>query len=61
MTEEKFQSNLVERMWKMEGLISEAKNLHCLSRAKYMGLKKTQIQAYMVASALNLKRLTTGA
>jgi IS5 family transposase len=59
MTEEKFQSNLVERMWKMEGLISEAKNLHCLSRAKYRGLKKTQIQAYMVASALNLKRLTT--
>lgn len=57
MTQEIFQNNLLERRWKMEGLISEAKNLHCLSRAKYRGLKKTQIQAYMVASALNLKRL----
>ena len=46
-------------MWKMEGLISEAKQRHCLSRAKYKGLIKTQIQAYMVASALNMKRLVT--
>jgi IS5 family transposase len=59
MAQEVFRNNLVERMWKMEGLINEAKNLHGLSRAKYRGLKKTQIQAYMVASALNLKRLTT--
>jgi hypothetical protein len=56
-TEKLFQQNLIERMWKMEGIISEAKNLNGLSRAKYRGLKKTQIQAYMVASALNLKRL----
>ncbi len=58
-TEELFQQNLIERMWKMEGIISEAKNLNGLSRSKYRGLKKTQIQAYMVASALNLKRLVT--
>ena len=44
-------------MWKMEGLISEAKNQHCLSRAKYRGLMKTQIQTYMAASVLNMKRL----
>lgn len=57
MQKELFQDNLVERMWKMEGIISEAKNQHCLNRAKYRGLMKTQIQAYMVASALNMKRL----
>jgi hypothetical protein len=37
--------------------ISEAKNRHCLSRAKYRGLIKTQIQAYMSACAQNMKRL----
>lgn len=57
MEKEYFQNNLVERMWKMEGLINEAKQRHCLSRAKHRGLMKTQIQAYMVASALNMKRL----
>ena len=48
MEKKSFQENLVERMWKMEGIISEAKQRHCLSRAKYRGLIKTQIQAYMV-------------
>jgi transposase len=57
MEKELFQKNLVERMWKMEGIISEAKQRHGLSRAKYRGLMKTQIQAYMVASVLNMKRL----
>lgn len=57
MTTEEFQKNLVERMWKMEGIISEAKLRNGLSRAKYRGLMKTQIQAYMVASAQNMKRL----
>jgi len=48
---------LVYYAWKMEGIISEAKQRHCLSRAKYRGLMKTQIQAYMVGSVLNMKRL----
>lgn len=57
MVSNEFQKKLTERMWKMEGIISEAKQRHCLSRAKYRGLMKTQIQAYMIASALNMKRL----
>lgn len=52
-----FQAKLAERMWKVEGLISEAKQLHGLSRAKYRGLTKTQIQVYLIASVLNIKRL----
>jgi hypothetical protein len=52
-----FREKLIERMWKIEGLISEEKNQHCLSRAKYRGLMKTQIRAYMAASVLNMKRL----
>lgn len=59
MQEKSFQENLVERMWKMEGIISEAKQRHCLSRAKYRGLMKTQIQAYMVASVMNIKRIVS--
>jgi transposase len=57
MGTEEFQKKMTERMWKMEGIISEAKLRNGLSRAKYRGLMKTQIQAYMVASALNMKRL----
>lgn len=57
MEKKTFQENMVERMWKMVGIISEAKQRHCLSRAKYRGLMKTQMQAYMVASILNMKRL----
>lgn len=57
MATEEFQNSLTERMWKMEGVISEAKLRNGLSRAKYKGLMKTQIQAYMVASTINIKRL----
>jgi len=53
-----FYTKMCERFWKVEGIIGEAKNRHCLSRAKYRGLTKTQIQAYMSASAQNIKRLT---
>lgn len=59
MEQEVFQNKLTERMWKMEGVISEAKQRHGLSKAKYRGLIKTQIQAYMVAVVLNIKRLVT--
>ena len=39
------------------GIISEAKNRQDLSRAKYRGLMNMQIQAYLSASAQNIKRL----
>ena len=44
-------------MWKIEGLFAEAKQKHNLSRAKYRGTSKVQIQAYLSATAQNLKRL----
>lgn len=52
-----FCTKLAERMWKVEGLISEAKQLHGLTKARYRGLSKTQIQVYLIASVLNIKRL----
>jgi transposase len=57
MQEPVFQSAMKERMWKIEGINAEAKQLHGLKRAKYRGLSKIQIQAYMTASVQNLKRL----
>ena len=57
MREPTFGEKLSERMWKMEGLFAEAKQNHCLSRAKYRGRSKVQIQAYLSAMVQNLKRL----
>ena len=57
MQEPTFGAKLAERMWKIEGLFAEAKRNHCLSRAKYRGRSKVQIQAYLCAMAQNLKRL----
>jgi len=55
---EYFKSRLRERKWKIEGLFGEAKENHGLRRAKYRGLDKVQIQLYMTATVLNLKRLS---
>ena len=52
-----FRMTLSERMWKIEGLFAEAKQNHNLSRAKYRGTSKVQIQAYLSAIVQNLKRL----
>ena len=52
-----FKAKMTERMWKLEGLFAEAKNWHNLSRARYRGLGKMQIQAYLTASVQNVKRL----
>jgi len=41
----------------IEGLFAEAKQNHCMSRAKYRGRSKVQIQAYLCAMVQNLKRL----
>jgi transposase len=57
MDEPQFKQNVSERMWKMEGLFAEAKQNHCLARAKYRGRTKVQIQAYLIAIVQNLKRL----
>ena len=57
MQEKEFQEALRERMWKIEGINAEAKNYHGLKRARYRGLRKVQIQANMVGTVQNLKRL----
>jgi len=35
-----FKNKLKERQWKIEGLFAEAKENHCLRRAKYRGIHK---------------------
>ena len=57
MRDPTFGEKMSERMWKIEGLFAEAKQNHNLSRAKYRGRPKVQIQAYLSAMAQNLKRL----
>ncbi len=57
MRDPTFGEKMSERMWKIEGLFAEAKQNHNLSRAKYRGRPKVQIQAYLSAIAQNLKRL----
>ena len=57
MRDPAFGEKLSERMWKMEGLFAEAKQNHGLSRARYRGRSKVQIQAYLSAIVQNLKRL----
>jgi IS5 family transposase len=52
-----FRQKMSERMWKSEGIFAEAKQNHGLSRARYRGRAKVQIQAYLSATAQNLKRL----
>ena len=54
---EEFRKIRGERQWKMEGIFAEAKNYHGLERARYRRRHKMQIQAYMIASVQNLKRL----
>ncbi len=57
MQTDKFKQALSERMWKMEGVISELKLQQSLNRAKYRSVAKTQIQAYLAAITINIKRL----
>jgi transposase len=52
-----FSKKLRERMWKMEGIFAEAKELHGLRRARYRSRWKVQVQVYMIATVQNLKRL----
>jgi len=57
METEEFKQKLRERLWKIEGVMNELKNYHCLSKAQFRGIDNTQIQAYMAATAINIKRL----
>ncbi len=57
METEEFKKKMRERLWKIEGVMNELKNYHNLSRAKVKGLGEVQIQAYMAAIAINIKRL----
>ena len=43
--------------WRSEGFHGEAKSWHGLARAVRRGLANMQIQAYLTAAAVNLKRL----
>ena len=52
-----FKKKLSERLWKIEGVMNELKNYHGLTKAKFRGLQNMQIQAYMAAIAVNIKRL----
>ncbi|RZV25633.1 transposase, partial [Legionella longbeachae] len=57
METEEFKEKFRERLWKIEGVMNELKNYHCLSKAKYRGLDNMQIQAYIAAVVINIKRL----
>ncbi len=57
MKERAFKEKLHERMWMIEGVMNKLKNYHTLSRAQYRGINNVQIQAYMAAIAINIKRL----
>lgn len=59
MKQKAFINAQISRLWQIEGINSEAKNLHGLQRAQYRGLQKVQIHAYLVAAVMNLKRLIT--
>jgi len=44
----------------VEGVISEAKNIHTLGRCRYRGLQRFRMQLFLTATAINLKRLIKG-
>ncbi len=57
MRDPTFKRKMSQRLWKCEGLFAEAKQNHGLARARYRGMAKVQIQAYLSAIVQNLKRL----
>jgi hypothetical protein len=54
-----FKQALSERFYKIEGLFSEAKRVHKLSRAQFRGRKNMQIQTLFTATVQNIKRMVT--
>ena len=57
METSEFKKRLTERLWKIEGIMNELKNYHGIFKANYRGLDNVQIQAYMAAMAINIKRM----
>jgi len=55
-----FKKKLRERAWRVEGVFGEDKINHGLSRARYRGRSKVQMQVYMISFVHNLKRLAQG-
>ncbi|MBU1706165.1 IS1182 family transposase [Patescibacteria group bacterium] len=51
---------LAARKTVLEGLFGEAKRCHGLRRAKQRGVEKVEVQALLIATALNIKRLLKG-
>ncbi|WP_165482847.1 transposase, partial [Legionella gresilensis] len=52
-----FKQKLVERLARIESVMNELKNYHCLAKARFRGIHNVQIQAYMAAIAINIKRI----
>ena len=52
-----FKQKLTERLSRIESIMNELKNYHGLSKARYRGIDNVQIQAYMAAIAINIKRI----
>ncbi len=57
INEQEFIDRRNERFWKGEGIFAEAKNNHLLGQTRYRGLDKTQVQATIIATGQNIKRL----
>jgi transposase len=51
---------LAARKTVLEGLFGEAKRCHGLRRAKQRGVEKVEVQALLIATVLNIKRLLKG-
>ncbi|CEG59182.1 IS1182 family transposase [Legionella fallonii] len=56
MSTQPFKQTLSERLWKVEGIMNELKHYHGLGKARYRGLVNVQIQSYLAAIAINIKR-----
>ena len=57
MKTEVFKAKKYERLWKIEGIMNELKNLHGLKRANSRGLDNVQKQSFLAAIAINIKRI----
>lgn len=59
--DEKTRAHYSRHRWRAEGINGEAKTQHGLARAARRGLANIQIQAYLTAAVINLKRLANTA
>jgi hypothetical protein len=52
-----FKQKLVQRLAQIESVMNKLKNYHGLAKARFRGIHNVQIQAYMAAIAINIKRI----